>query len=193
MVTVGWRSGPVFIYKVSPTGVEVKESAIVSHVATEADFMYIVAVSSADGSAYRTHGFGLAESLAEFERLIAALKVRVASPDQAESLAHFYRKANPENHEGLTPILGLMELKQAAEQQCQGGAKSFDAGEKAFTAWWSHGSRSMRRFRSNRKLSPTGAVIWLSGWCCRRLQVKTVAALRCEQRLRSAQMVTLAR
>ena len=103
MVTVGWRSGSVFIYKVSPTGVEVKENAIVNHVATDADLMCIVAVSSADGSAYRIHGFGRAESVAEFERLITALKVRVASPDQAESLAEFYRDGEPGEPRRLSP------------------------------------------------------------------------------------------
>lgn len=138
MVTVGWRSGPVFIYKMSPTGVEVKENGIVNHVATDADLMHIVAVSSADGSAYRIRGFGLAESLAEFERLMTALKVRVSSPDQAESLAEFYRKVNPENYEAITPITRLMELKQAAERQCQSGPSSFDADQEAFTSWWKH-------------------------------------------------------
>lgn len=134
MLTVGWRSRRVFIYKASPTGVEVKENAIVNHVATDAEFMYVVAVSSADGSSYRIHGFGHAESLADFERLMMAQKMRVG-PDQAEALADFYRKVNPENHEDLTPIVRLMELKQAAERQCQSGG-SFDAGEKAFATWW---------------------------------------------------------
>lgn len=136
--TIGWRTGTEFIYRVSPTGVEIKENAIVNHVATDADFMYIVAVGSVDGSIFRIHGFGLAESLAEFQRLMTALKVHVASPDQAEALADFYRMVNPENYESLTPILRLMELKQAAERQCQSGAKSFDTGERAFTAWWKH-------------------------------------------------------
>jgi hypothetical protein len=76
--------------------------------------------------------------LAEFERLMRALKVQVSSPDQAEVLADFYREVNPENHQGLTPIVSLMELKQAVERQCQSGSKSFDAGEKAFTGWWKH-------------------------------------------------------
>jgi hypothetical protein len=39
--TIGWRAGPEFIYKVSPTGIEIKDNAIVDHVATDADFMYI--------------------------------------------------------------------------------------------------------------------------------------------------------
>ena len=98
--------------------------------------MYIVAVSSVDGSIFRIHGFGLAESLTEFERLMTALKVHVASPEQAESLADFYRKVNPENQADLTPITRLLELKQTAERQCQSSAKSFDADEKAFAAWW---------------------------------------------------------
>ena len=134
--TIGWRAGPEFIYRVSPTGVEIKENAIVDHLATDADFTYIVVVSSVDGSIFRIHGFGLAESLAEFQRLMTALRVHVASPQQAESLADFYRKVNPENHAGLTPVTSQLELKQTAERQCQSSAKSFDAGEKAFGAWW---------------------------------------------------------
>lgn len=136
IATVGWRTGPVFIYRASPSGVEIRKDSIVNHIATDADFVFIVAVNSADGTTYRLHDFGLAASLAEFERLIAALKVRVGSTDQAESLADFYREVNPENYETLAPTLSLMELKQAAERQCQSGAKSFDAGEEAFAAWW---------------------------------------------------------
>jgi hypothetical protein len=135
--TIGWRAGQEFIYKVSPAGVEIKDNAIVDHVATDADFMYIVAVSSVDGDIFRIHGFGLAQSLAEFERLMTALRVQVASPDQAELLAEFYRKVNPENQADLTPVTSLLELKQTAERQCQSSSKSFDAGEKAFAGWWS--------------------------------------------------------
>lgn len=140
-------SWPVFIYRVSqegdefkeatkasPTGHEIRENTVVHHIVMDGDPMHIVAISSADGGVYRIHGFGLAESLAEFERLITSLKVRVISPDQAESLADFYRKVNPENHESLTPISSLIELKQSAERQCQ--TSSFDASEKAFNAWW---------------------------------------------------------
>jgi hypothetical protein len=138
IATVGWRAGPLFMFRISPTGVEIRQNAIVNHVATDADFMYIVAVSSADGTTYRLHDFGLTECLAEFQKLMTATKMSVSSPDQAESLAEFYRKVNPENQEGLTPIANLLDLKQAAEQQCQSDAKSFDAGEKAFNAWWKH-------------------------------------------------------
>ena len=129
------RTGPAFIYRGSPNGDEIKKDAVVHHISTDADFMYIVAVGAADGSAYRIHGFGPTESLAEFEKLMTALKVQVSSPDQAEALADFYRRVNPGNHEDLTPIVRLMELKQAAERQCQSGG-SFDAGEKAFATWW---------------------------------------------------------
>src|SRR5260370_30977189 len=88
------------------------------------------------GTTYRISGF--ADSLAEFAKLMTAVGQRVSSPDHAESLAEFHRKVNPDNHQDLTPILRLMDLKQAAERQCQSGEKSFDAGEKAFTAWWDH-------------------------------------------------------
>lgn len=134
VATVGWRAGPVFIYRIRETGIEVRENAVINHLSMDADFMYIVAVRSADGSTYRIHGFGLADSLAEFQKLVAAAKMRVASTEQAESLADFCRKVNPKNYEDLTPISSLIELKQAAERQCQTG--SFDADEKAFKAWW---------------------------------------------------------
>lgn len=137
-MAVGGQAGLTFIFKVSPEGVELKENAIVYHTWTDVDPLCIVVVNPKDGSLYRIHGFGLAESLAEFERLMAALKVRVATSDQAEALAEFYRKVNPENHEGLTPILSLLGLKQAAERQCQSGPSSFNADQEAFAAWWKH-------------------------------------------------------
>jgi hypothetical protein len=143
------RVGSAFIYRASPSGDEIKgaakaspsgneirENTVVHHIVMDGDPMHIIAVASADGSAYRIHGFGRADSLAEFEKLMTALKVRVASADQAEAIADFYRRVNPGNHEGLAPIVRLMELKQAAERQCQSGVKSFDAGEKAFATWW---------------------------------------------------------
>jgi hypothetical protein len=135
-VAVGKRTNQEFIYKVSPEGVEVRENDIVYHTWTDTDFIFIVGVSSTDGSAYRIHDFGLAESLAEFERLMTALGVHVGRADQAESIADFYRNVNPENYEGLTPISSLIELKQAAERQCQ--VVPFDPDEKEFEAWWKH-------------------------------------------------------
>jgi hypothetical protein len=125
-----------FIYKVSQAGDEIKENVVVHHIFMDVDFTYIVAISPRDGSTYRIHGFGLAESLAEFQRLMTSLRMQVSSPDQAESVAEFYRKVNPENQEGLTPILSLLELKQAAERQCQ--TVPFDPIEKKFNAWWKH-------------------------------------------------------
>jgi hypothetical protein len=135
-VAIGRWAGSEFIYKVSPTGYELKENAIVRHFTVDGDYIYIIAVSPTDASTYRISGF--ADSLAEFAKLMTAVGQRVSSPDEAESLAELYRKVNPENHEDLTPILRLMDLKQAAERQCQSGAKSFDPGEKAFVAWWDH-------------------------------------------------------
>lgn len=137
-VAVGGQSGLVFIYKVSPEGVEFKKDAVVYHMWCDFEPVFFVVINPRDGSAYRIHDFGLEQSLAEFERLVTALKVHVASSDQAESLAEFYRDVNPENYASLTPVLSLMELKQAAEVQCQSGAKSFDSGEKAFAGWWRH-------------------------------------------------------
>jgi len=136
-LAVGGRAG-LFIYKVSPTGYEIRENTVVYHAWSDFDVVFIVGVNPADGSTYRIHGFGLAQSLAEFEKLMMALKVRVSNPDQAESFADFYRKVNPENFEAVTPISTLIELKQAAERQCQSGLSSFDAEQEAFTTWWKH-------------------------------------------------------
>lgn len=161
IATVGWHAGPEFIYRVSPTGIEIREDAIVNHVATDADFMYIVAVNSLDGSTYRIHGFGLAESLAGFERLMTASKMRASSPDQAESLADFYRAVNPENYEALTPVSSLIELKQAAERQCQ--RSSFDKGEKAFDTWWKRAKPLYEGASFRQSAVPHGAV-YLVEW-----------------------------
>ena len=136
-LAVGGRAG-LFIYKVSPTGYEIRENTVVYHAWSDFDVVFIVGVNPADGSTYRIHGFGLAQSLAEFEKLMMALKVRVSNPDQAESFADFYRKVNPENYEAVAPISTLIELKQAAERQCQSGVSSFDADQEAFTTWWKH-------------------------------------------------------
>ena len=137
-VAAGGYAGLTFIDRASPAGVELRGPAAVYHTWTHVDPLFIVVVNPRDGSAYRMDGFRLAESVAEFERLTTALRMHVSSPDRAESLAEFYRKVNPENHASLTPILSPMELKQAAERQCQSVAKSFDAGEQAFTAWSKH-------------------------------------------------------
>ncbi|HXN51634.1 MAG TPA: hypothetical protein VN943_06830 [Candidatus Acidoferrum sp.] len=161
IATVGWRAGSAFIYRASQTGVEIRENAIVRHVATDADFMYIVAVSSADGSTFRIHGF--ADSLAEFGKLMTASKMRSSSPEQAEALADFYRVVNPENIP-LTPISSLIELKQAGERQCHSGAKSFDTGQEAFTAWWKHEKPLYAAVPLQQRVVPRGsgyAVEWI--------------------------------
>jgi hypothetical protein len=131
--TVGGLAGAEFIYKVSPAGDEIKEHAVVHHLFIDIDPMYIVAVNQADGSIYRIHGF--ADSLAEFNKLMAAVKMKVLGPDQAEALADFYRAVNPQRT-SLTRITSLLDFKQAAERQCQ--AVPFDPNEKDFQVWWKH-------------------------------------------------------
>jgi hypothetical protein len=132
-VLAGRPVGVEFIYQVSQAGDEIKENAIVHHIFTDIDPTYIVAVSPADGDVYRIHGF--TDSLTEFGKLLAATKVKVLSPDHAEAVADFYREVNPERR-SITEIHGLLELKQAAEWQCQ--AVPFDSNEKDFEAWWKH-------------------------------------------------------
>jgi hypothetical protein len=133
-IVAGRSGGLEFIYQVSQAGDEVKENAVVHHIFTDADPTYVVAVSPADGDVYRIHGF--ADSLAEFGRLMTATKVKVLSPDQAEAVSDFYREVNPQ-HNSMTPVTSLIELKQAAERQCQ--TSPFDTGEREFDAWWKHG------------------------------------------------------
>jgi len=145
-----------FIYKVSQAGDEIKENVVVHHIFTDVDPTYIIAISPVDGSTYRIHGFGLAESLAEFEKLMTALRVRVSNPEQAESVTDFYRRVNPGNHEGLTPISSLMELKQAAERQCQ-SVGSFDAGQNAFNLWWDRAKPLYAKVPFGQTASPHGS------------------------------------
>jgi hypothetical protein len=145
-----------FIYKVSQAGDEIKENVVVHHIFTDVDPTYIIAISPVDGSTYRIRGFGVAESLAEFEKLMTALRVRVSNPEQAESVTDFYRRANPENHEGLTPISSLMELKQAAERQCQ-RVGSFEAGQNAFNLWWDRAKPLYAKVPFGQTASPHGS------------------------------------
>lgn len=134
LATVAGRSeGLEFIYQVSQAGDEIKGNAVVHHIFTDADPTYIVAVNPTDADVYRIHGF--TDSLSEFGKLMTATKVKVLSPDQAEAVADFYREVNPERR-SMTQIPGLLELKQAAELQCQ--AVPFDPNEKDFEAWWKH-------------------------------------------------------
>jgi hypothetical protein len=164
-VAVGGRAGLTFIYKVSPEGVELRENAVVYHTWTDVDPLFIVVINPRDGSAYRIHGFGPAQSLAEFENLMMALKVRVSNPDQAESFADFYRKVNPENYEAVAPISTLLELKQAAERQCQSGLSSFDADQEAFTAWWNSAGPLYARLSFKQTAAPLNSgylVEWIA-------------------------------
>jgi hypothetical protein len=121
----------LLLYRISQAGDEIKEHSLVHHIFTDADPTYIVAVS-ADGGMYRIHGFS--DSGAEFEKLMTATGLKVSSREDAESVADFYRDVNPENRP-LTPISNLIDLKQAAERQCQTG--TFNENERAFDAWWS--------------------------------------------------------
>jgi len=132
-LAVGRPVGFERIYQVSQAGDEIKENAIVHHIFTDVDPTYTIAVSTSDGGSYRIHGF--TDSLAEFERLMTAMKLKVLGPDQAEAVSDFYRGVNPQRT-AMTPITSLIELKQAAERQCQ--TSSFDTGEKAFDVWWKH-------------------------------------------------------
>jgi hypothetical protein len=132
-LAIGRRVGSEFIYRVSPIGDEIKEGAVVHHVSTDADLVYVIGISAADGSINRIRGFP--DSLSEFDNLMAAARIKVSGSEQAEAVAGFYRGVNPENL-SLTPISSLIELKQAAERQCQ--TSSFEAGEEAFDTWWKH-------------------------------------------------------
>lgn len=132
-VAAGGLTGMKFIYQVSPAGDEIKEHSLVHHLVTDADPMYLAAVNPADGSTYRIAGFR--DSKAELNELLAALRIKVSSKDRAEELADLYLSVNPE-HRSMTRISGLLDLKQAAERQCQ--AVPFNPNEKDFEAWWKH-------------------------------------------------------
>jgi hypothetical protein len=120
-----------FIYRASEEGDEIKEQVVVHHIVMDGDPTFTVAVSPVTGTAYRIQGFS--DSLAEFEKLMKEANVRVSSAEQAEAVAGFYRSVNPERR-SMTPLLSLLDLKQAAERQCQ--PVPFDPNEREFEAWW---------------------------------------------------------
>jgi hypothetical protein len=151
---VGKRGERHLIYKVSQQGDEIKENAVVHHLSTDADLVYIVAVNSADGISYRIHGFP--DSIAEFEKLMTAVGMKVSSSEQAESVADLYRAVNPRNMP-LAPISSLIELKQAAERQCHGGVNSFDTGQEAFTAWWNRAKPQYAAVSFKQRAVPHGS------------------------------------
>ncbi|WP_213807826.1 hypothetical protein [Granulicella sp. dw_53] len=156
----GGLAGSEFIYKVSPVGDEIKERSVVHHILTDIDDpVSLVAVNPLDGSTYLIHGF--AESKADFNRLMGTLKLKISRPDQAEALADFYREVNPERLP-LTPTIGLLDLKQAAERQCQD--VPFDPKEKDFGAWWKQALRlySAASFKQTATHTDSGyAVEWM--------------------------------
>ncbi len=152
-VAVGRRAEKDFIYRVSPAGDEAISSGIIQHLSVDVDPLYIIAIYAANGRGFRIHGF--ADSDAEFEKLMVAAGVRVSSADQAEHLAGLYRAVNPESLP-LTPITSLIELKQAAERNCQSAAKSFESGEGAFHIWWSTIGSRYEGVPLNQEASPHG-------------------------------------
>lgn len=130
---VGGLNGSEFIYRVSQAGDEIKDHVVIHHIFMDSDSAYWIAVNPVDGSVYRIAGFR--DSKAELNRLLAALNINVSNEDQAEGIADFYRTVNPERY-SLTKISGLLDLKQAAELQCQ--AVKFDPHERNFLEWWKH-------------------------------------------------------
>lgn len=152
-LAVGRRAEKDFIYRVSPAGDEAISSGIIHHLSVDGDPLYIIAICAANGQGFRIHGF--ADSDAEFEKLMVAAGVRVSSADQAEHLAGLYRAVNPESLP-LTPITSLLELKQAAERDCQDTAKSFESGEGVFQIWWRTIGSRYERVPFNQEASPHG-------------------------------------
>lgn len=158
-VTAGGLTGAEFIYQVSPAGDEIKKHAVVHHLVTDADPVYLVAVNPGNGSTYRIAGFR--DSKAELNKLLSALGIKVSSKGQAEELADFYRRVNPE-HRSMTRISGLLDLKQAAERQCQ--SVPFDPRERNFEAWWKHARTAYANlsFQQTATRSDSGyAVEWI--------------------------------
>jgi len=167
---IGTGKAGIFIYRLSRVGDEIKEhGVIVRHLFTDADPTYIVAVNAAAGSIYYIHGFS--DSGAEFDKMMTAIGSKLGGPEQAESVVDFYREVNPENRL-ITPISSLLELKQAAERQCQ--AVPFDPSEKQFEAWWKQAKASYATvpFRQTTRRARKGYVVeWavlsspISGFC----------------------------
>ena len=156
---VGRPSWSEFIYKISEEGDEIKEHEIVHHIVTDGDPTFTVAINPASGSLNRIQGFP--DSIAEFNKLMKEANVKVLGADQAEAVADFYREVNPQRR-SMTRIAGLLELKQAAEWQCQ--SVPFDPNEKDFEAWWKRGKPLYASASFKQTAVPSGsgyAVEWI--------------------------------
>jgi SAM-dependent methyltransferase len=129
-----WKAGTVaFIYRATGEGKEITgPNTLRHHFSMHADTTHVIAVGVNNGKSYHLHGDY--ESMAEFNKLMTDLKMRVSHTMQAEAVAEFYRAVNPENNGSLDPIHRLLELKQRVERQCQTSA--FDPHEAEFDTWW---------------------------------------------------------
>ena len=138
------------------------------------------ALMAANGTAFLIKGFGLSNSFREFNRMLAESKVHIVTSIRAQAIADLYLAINPENR-SMNPISSLLDLKQAAERQCQ--AVPFDPNEKDFEAW-----RGIRRDRSVKQQPVAAAAMSWSGQCCLPLVQGFVAGLLYEQDLKSRKM-----
>ena len=118
----GVSPGAIFFYKGSPKFPPI-----------DGDSDCFVALMAANGTAFLIKGFGLSNSFREFNRMLAESKVHIVTSIRAQAIADLYLAINPENR-SMNPISSLLDLKQAAERQCQ--AVPFDPNEKDFEAWW---------------------------------------------------------
>jgi hypothetical protein len=123
---------PGAVYRLSEEGDEIKAHSVVHYIVSDGDPTFTVAINPF-GRVYRIQGFS--DSLAQLNELLKEANVKVLSADQAEAVARFYREVNPERR-SLAPMSNLLDVKQAAERQCQ--SVPFDPNETDFQAWWKH-------------------------------------------------------
>jgi hypothetical protein len=131
----GKPPGTIFFYELSSEGDEVRGSTVIHHLSTDAALNLFIGVTAANGMVFRIGGFGFADSLLEFNRMMAESKFRILSPDHAQALADLYIAINPEKIE-FTLVKSPLEVKQAVERQCHSLGRDFVFSDKEFTRWW---------------------------------------------------------
>lgn len=123
----------ILMYEVSNEGDEVRGSTVIHHLSSDAPMTFIVAVLAVRGTTFRIGGF--ADSLSEFNRLMADNQIRVLDSEHAQSLANFYFAVNPEKIQ-VNLLKSPLDLKQAVERQCHAGGRDFAYLDKEFGKWW---------------------------------------------------------
>jgi hypothetical protein len=148
---VATAAGSVLFYKLSNEGDETRTGTVIRHIATDASLNYLVGVSCGNGTVFRIGGF--IDSLAEFNRMMAILAIRIHESTQAVAIKDLYLAANPQNV-SFVILDSLLDFKQWVERQCHERGGDFSSVDKEFTQWWVSHEMTYRNLKFSDEVIP---------------------------------------